>query len=413
MLDSRGAVHSYIISRKAFDVLSHATLLKKLEHYGIRGIPLRWFESYLSDREQFVSINGSQSSLKPIMHGVPQGSILGPLLFIIYINDLPGICNVAKFILYADDANIIITGSNMIEIQTQINYLTDILIRWVYANGLALNLKKTCYMIFTRKRIDLSSLQVRIDNTPIKRKTEARFLGVIVDEKLSWSSHIKAVKSKMSRFIGVMYKIKRQLPIKARLQIFQSFVQSHINFCSLVWGFAAKSHIDSLFATQKQGIRAVMQGYVNYRFKDGKPPDHTKMAFKEYDILTVHGVIVKNALVLLHKINNMSNLLPKSISQLFPSNIPKYGTSYDDNIAWITTYSHPELKASIFYKGPLLAITEHNKTITCLSSLFSLSIYKKSAKRVLIKLQSAGDDEDWPPFLLQSLPGLRKSPRLF
>ena len=130
------------------------------------------------------------------------------------------------------------------------------LIKWVYSNGLALNLKKTCYMVFSKRRVDLSSLQVRIDNTPIERKTEARFLGVIVDDKLNWASHIRAVKTKMSRFIGVMFKIKRKLPIKARLQIFQSFVQSHLNFCSLVWGFAAKSHIDSLFTKQKQGIRA-------------------------------------------------------------------------------------------------------------------------------------------------------------
>ena len=266
-------------------------------------------------------------------------------------------------------------------------------------------------MIFTKRRVDLSSLQVRIDNTPIERKAEARFLGVIVDEKLSWSSHIKAVKTKMSRFIGVMYKIKRQLPIKARLQIFQSFVQSHLNFCSLVWGFAAKSHIESLFASQKQGIRAVIQGYVNYYYKDGKTPAHTKSAFKEHEILTVHGVIAKNALILLHKVNNMSNLLPRSIVQLFPSNIPEYGTSYVDNIDWITTYSQPQFRASIFYKGPILAITEHNKNITSLSSLFSASIYKKSAKRVFIELQSAGDNEEWPPFLLHNLPGLRKSQR--
>ena len=266
-------------------------------------------------------------------------------------------------------------------------------------------------MIFSKRRIDLSSLQVRIDNTPIERKTEARFLGVIVDEKLSWSSHIKAIKTKMSRFIGVMYKIKRQLPIKARLQIYQSFVQSHLNFCSLVWGFATKSHIASLFATQKQGIRAVMSGYVNYYYKDGKPPDHTKLAFKEYEILTVHGVIIKNALTLLHKINNMSSLLPRSIVELFPSNMPKHGTSYEDNIDWFTTYSQPGLRTSVFYKGPILAITEHNANITCLTSLFSASIYKKSAKRVLLDLQSAGNTEEWPPFLLHNLPGLRQSSR--
>lgn len=259
--------------------------------------------------------------------------------------------------------------------------------------------------------MDLSSLQIRIDNTNIERKTEARFLGVIVDENLTWSTHIKAVKTKMSRFIGVMYKIKRKLPIKARLQIFNSLVQSHLNFCSLVWGFAAKSHIDSLFTKQKQGIRAIMTGYVNYRYQDGKPPDHTKSAFMEHEILTVHGVIVKNALILMHKIKNMPSKLPKSIRELFPSYMPEHGTSHDENARWLAEYGESYIRNSVFYKGPMLAVTKHNIEITCPSSIFSQSIYKKSAKRILLNLQNLGTGDEWPPFLLHNIPGLRKTTR--
>ena len=127
---------------KAFDLVEHKILLKKLEHYGIRGPALKWLESYLSNRKQYVSINGAESTSLILEHGVPQGSILGPLLFIIYINDIPEISASAKFILYADDANIIITTDTVEQASEQIEILTKNLVNWVNSNGLVLNLKK-------------------------------------------------------------------------------------------------------------------------------------------------------------------------------------------------------------------------------------------------------------------------------
>ena len=175
---------------KAFDMVEHSILLKKLEHYGIRGLALNWLKSYLINREQFVSVNGSDSSTQTLKYGIPQGSILGPLLFIIYINDIPEIARFAKFILYADDANIIITANTIEEINTQLNELVQNLVKWVNCNGLALNLKKTHYMIFSRSTVDLPSPIFILDKL-IERKQEARFLGVIVDEFLNWSKQLK------------------------------------------------------------------------------------------------------------------------------------------------------------------------------------------------------------------------------
>ena len=400
---------------KAFDVIEHPIMIAKLKHYGIKGTALKWFESYLSERKQFVTIDGTDSQPKNILHGVPQGSILGPLLFIIYINDLPNITNLAEFILYADDANIIVTGFSEEEVQWKVDQLTSLLIRWVDHNGLSLNLKKTHFMLFSNRRsLAHSNIHVSIAGVEIDRVAEARFLGVIVDEKLTWSKHINAVKVKMNRYMGIMYKIKRHLPVSVRLQIYQSFIQSHINFCSLVWGFAAKSHIDSLFTKQKQGVRIVMPGYVNFYYRDGQLPAHTKDSFKEYGILTIHGVIVKNALLLMHKIKNFPHTVPRSIKNLFPNNIPTFNSNLDNSSEWLSTYGNSVFRQSIFFKGPLLAITETNVNITCLPSLFSINIYKSNAKRILLEQQSTSNDDDnsWPTFLLNNIPGLRKSLRL-
>ena len=162
---------------KAFDMVEHNILLDKLQHYGIRGTVLKWFQSYLSDRKQFVTIDGVDSDTKLIKYGVPQGSILGPLLFIIYINDLPNISEIAKFIMYADDANIIITATNITEINQKLKELCSKLLEWVDDNGLKLNLKKTKYIIFSRQKSEsILPEPLIISDTKIEQKQEARFL---------------------------------------------------------------------------------------------------------------------------------------------------------------------------------------------------------------------------------------------
>ena len=396
---------------KAFDMVDHTILLHKLYHYGVRGTAFKWFKSYLDNRQQFVTINGSDSTRKHMQYGVPQGSILGPLLFVIYINDLPGISEFAKFIMYADDANIIITGVNMDEIYNKVVSLTQRLVRWVGCNGLALNLKKTNYMIFSRQR-NLQNRELYINSNKIERVHEARFLGVIVDDRLLWSKHISTVKAKMCKYIGIMYKIKHHLPLKARLQIYHSFVQSHINYCSLVWGFAAKSHIESLFVTQKKAMRAIMPGYVNYFYKDGQLPTSTKSSFNEHKVLTVHSIIVKNALTFMHRTKHFPNSYPSSITQIIPPNAPTNGSDHDTAADWLLHYNNHTYRPSIFYKGPLLATTLHYTKTLKLSGYLSYKAHALTTKHYMLTLQSGEDDDEWPNFLLYSIPGLRHSNRL-
>ena len=238
-----------------------------------------------------------------MLYGVPQGSILGPLLFIIYINDFPNVCENCTFILYADDANILISGRNIAEIEEIFNTLSKKLEIWVNSNALALNLKKTNYMIFSNHKIHDIPFKPRICNHDLERKYSTRFLGFIINEHLTWNQHILAIKAKMSRYVGILYKLKNILPFFARKNIFHSFVQSHLNYCSLVWGLGPKACIEPLFTEQKKAIRALMPGNnINY-YKDGMSPCHTKPFFTENKIMTIHSIILANILNFMHKHN--------------------------------------------------------------------------------------------------------------
>ena len=155
-----------------------------------------------------------------------------------------------------------------------------------------------------------------------------------------------------------------------------------------------------------------MPGYVNYWFKDGKLPAHTKEKFKEYNILTVHGIIVTNALIFMHKLHHFPNSLPVSIRNLIPATIPKFGDNINDCDTWVDKYNTLTFRPSFFYKGPLLAMTKENVDAISATTVLSINLYKTYVKHMLIEQQSLGGDSDWPEFLLNKIPGLRKSARM-
>ena len=250
----------FIDLKKAFDTVNHKILLTKLEHYGVRGVALEWFASYLTGRKQFVSFNGESSDLKEISCGVPQGSVLGPLLFLLYINDLPNVSEKLNFFLFADDTNIYYESNDLQNLEKVVNNELKHLSLWLKVNRLSLNINKTNFVIFHSNQRRLHhNVTLKLDRKAICQKDYIKYLGVFVDCHLSWKHHISIISKKVSRSIGIMYRIRKYVDLRVLKNIYYSLIYSHIVYAIQVWGSANVTELDKILILQKKAVRMMTQ----------------------------------------------------------------------------------------------------------------------------------------------------------
>jgi hypothetical protein len=365
-------INIYLDLSKAFDTLDHKILLYKLNYYGIRGNSLNLMKSYLKNRMQYVTYKETNSELRNISTGVPQGSILGPLLFLIYMNDIIYSSSCFRTVMYADDTtlnttlNYINNRSSDHCIERTLNKELENISNWLKLNKLSLNLQKTKAMLFHTPQRKVNSPEIQIDDYKVMYVDHFNYLGIHFDSHLKWNKHLEIISKKVSKTIGIINRLKRFLPHNILITLYNTLVLPHLNYGVLLWGWRS----ERLVKSQKKLVRIITNSRYN---------EHTDPLFKKLKILKATHISMLHELKFCFKLQNY--LLPDyytNFVSLRQSEIHRYNTRFSNSFQ-IPRVKHSFAKNSLRYRIPVILNNTDKSIIDKISthSIFGFSRYVK------------------------------------
>ena len=284
----------------AFDTVNHEIRIAKLDYYGIRGIANNWFSSYLKNRSQYVSILGFESNTKPAIHGVPQGSVLGPLLFLIYINDLHTVIK-SKVYHFADDTNLLKINCSPRKLQKHLNDDLKILYNWLLANKISLNCDKTEIIFFHKQGEKIPNIKIKMNSHRIYPSKSIKYLGIYIDETLNGSYHCKNIQTILKRANGMLCKARHYVDAKNLKSLCYAIFSSHLVYGCQIWGQTINIHNKRIFKLQNRAMRKLSDqiGLQNCLFVHDSLKGMLPICFNEYFNLlkNVHHIHTKSSQV--------------------------------------------------------------------------------------------------------------------
>lgn len=310
------SVGIFIDLKKAFDTVNHKILLQKLYHYGVRGCAHEWFKSYLSNRKQFVKINNAESGLQDVTCGVPQGSIIGPLLFLIYVNDMVNSVMHGEVKMFADDTNIFYSSKNIHSMVSVIEDDLQVLNSWLKVNKLCVNVRKCNFMVIqgkNKKRVE--NVKIKFCNDYLEEVESCKYLGIFIDNSLSWKCHITFVCKKIRPVIGILSKIRHLLPVTVLRTLYYTLIHPHILYCIETWGTTFKSYMEPLYILHKKLVRIITFSHFIA---------HTKPLYTMLNILPIPKIIFQNISLLVYK--ELNTDVPIKFNFQLCSNTHSYAT---------------------------------------------------------------------------------------
>ena len=359
------AICLFIDFKKAFDSIDHQLLLLKLEKYGIRGNVLELFSSYLSNREQYVSVNGASSGSLPVSIGIPQGSTLGPILFNIFVNDIPYSHedNLHTY-QWADDTAFVSLNNNLEYLIQNLNAHMQIFYNWCENNKMNLNFNKTKAMLVSYRTMPDHIPNVNIHGVEIEYVNEYKYLGLLIDNKLKFSRHMNMINNRLSKIVGTAYSLRDTLNLSAAKTFYYTMFFSILSYCIAIWGGSSKTSINDLQITQNKIVRILFGDKIIHR--------HTSDLYKSLQLLNVSQIYKLE----LGKI--MFNIVNNNKYTRLKSELNKLQWSHNFNTRKINVYRLPSVRTTVDQRAVLFSsVSAWNQLhfdIRCSSSLHN---YKK------------------------------------